>query len=269
MARVPVIISHIHSTHEWKSGNRILMERLVNRFRHGIITVSRHVKDQFIQRTDLSCADKIKVLFNIAPLRSGRGDGRRIREEFALPEGCPIVGTVARLVHVKGVDIFIQAAARIAESHPDVRFVIVGNGKERCALEHLASDLGLKGKVIFAGERQDIENFYALFDIFVLSSRNEGFGNVLLEAMHHDIPVVAAAVGGVPEIVLDGQTGLLVPSEAPQKLAEAVFTLLEHPEEVQRLTAQARAHLIEFSKEKYVKTLETYYEDLWIRAGRS
>jgi glycosyltransferase involved in cell wall biosynthesis len=266
LAGVPVIISHIHATHEWKSWNRIFMERIVNRFRDGVITVSQNVKDIFLQKTRLKCADKVRALHNMARFSDqAAGDGRIVREEFGIPTDAPVVGMVARLVPVKGVDIFIQAAAQILEGCPPARFIIVGDGKERKKLEALAAKLNLTGKLFFAGERREIENFYAAFNVFALSSRNEGFGNVLLEAMHFDLPVVAAATGGVPEVVLDGKTGLLVPPESPEPLADAVLSLLEQPELARRLVEAARNRLVEFSLERYVEYLENYYQELWDR----
>jgi glycosyltransferase involved in cell wall biosynthesis len=269
LAHIPVIISHIHSTHEWKSWNRILMERLVDRFRTGAIAVSQYVKNLYLQKTGLACENKIRVLHNIARFsQKSIGDKAHLRRESGLPPEGPVVGTVARLVPLKGVDIFIRAAAEVWGRRQDVSFVIVGEGKERRRLETMAEGLGLKRCLFFAGERQNIADFYDLFDIFVLSSRSEGFGIVILEAMHHDIPVIAAAVGGVPEIVINDMTGILVPTESPQSLAEAIISLLDNPEKGRRLVEEARKRLELFTVERYVETLENYYEELWERAMR-
>jgi len=269
LAHIPVIINHIHSTHEWKSWNRILMERLVDRFRIGTIAVSQYVKNLYLQKTGLACENKIRVLHNIARFSpKSIGDKARLRREPGFPPEGPVVGTVARLVPIKGVDIFIRAAAEVCGRRKDVSFVIVGEGKERRGLETMAEGLGLKRCLFFAGERQNIADFYDLFDIFVLSSRAEGFGIVILEAMHHDIPVIAAAVGGVPEIVVNGVTGILVPPESPQSLAEAIISLLDNSEQGRRLVEEARKRLELFTVERYVETLESYYEELWERAMR-
>jgi len=269
LAHIPVIISHIHSTHEWKSWNRILMERLVERFRTGTIAVSQYVKNLYLQKTGLACENKIRVLHNIARFsQKSIGDKARLRRESGLPPECPVVGTVARLVPIKGVDIFIRAAAEVWGRRQDVSFVIVGEGKERRGLETMAEGLGLKRCLFFAGERQNIADFYDLFNIFVLSSRSEGFGIVILEAMHHDIPVIATAVGGVPEIVINDMTGILVPPESPQSLAEAIISLLDNPEQGRRLVEEARKRLELFTVERYVETLENYYDELWERAMR-
>ena len=269
LAHIPVIISHIHSTHEWKSWNRILMERLVERFRTGTIAVSQYVKNLYLQKTGLACENKIRVLHNIARFsQKSIGDKARLRRESGLPPEGPVVGTVARLVPLKGVDIFIRAAAEVWGRRQDVSFVIVGEGKERRGLETMAEGLGLKRCLFFAGERQNIADFYDLFNIFVLSSRSEGFGIVILEAMHHDIPVIATAVGGVPEIVINDMTGILVPPESPQSLAEAIISLLDNPEQGRRLVEEARKRLELFTVERYVETLENYYDELWERAMR-
>ncbi len=267
LAKIPVVISHIHSTHEWNSRNRIRMEKIVDRFRDGYIAVSNNVKEVFLKKAGLTCADKIKVLHNIARFTDKEaGEPNRIRDEFGIPPQSPVVGTVARLVHKKGLDVFIRAAAEIAHSYPNVYFVIVGKGKERRNLAHLTAHLGLNQRVIFTGERRDMENFYTLFTTFVLSSREEPFGNVLLEAMHFEVPIVATAVGGVPEVITNGETGLLVPPDSPLEMANAIKRLLEYPALAERLIKQGRKRVADFSPTKYVQNLEQYYEELWEKA---
>ena len=271
LAGVPVIISHIHSAHEWTSQNRIWMERIVNSWRSGVIAVSQHVKNEFLKTTGLRCAEKVKVLHNIAMFaeKSARNPAL-LREQLGISPQSPVIGFVARLVPIKGADIFLRAAQVILRERPDARFVLVGDGKERPRLAALARELNIAPQVIFAGEQKNVSDYYNIFDIFVLSSRSEGFGNVILEAMHHDIPVVASAVGGVPEIVLHEQTGLLFPAENHEALAEAAAALLSEPARAVALVEGARNRLEHFAPEKYIKTLEQcYHQTFWSQSSKN
>ena len=154
------------------------------------------------------------------------GNGVRIRREMNW-EDATIVGWAGRLVPVKDCATFIGAAARIAEAYPDARFCVAGNGELRAELESLASSLRLDGRIAFLGNRSDIQDIMASFDVFVLSSLNEGFGRVIVEAMSAGACVVATDVGGVADIITDGESGLLVPKSSPQALADAVGRVLD------------------------------------------
>jgi glycosyltransferase involved in cell wall biosynthesis len=263
-ARVPVIISHLHATHEWRSRTRVLMERFNDRFRDGYLAVSGAVRDAFLETTRLNCPDKIKVLYNISRFSDTplAGDATGLRQELALPADCPIVGTITRLVPVKGLDILLRAARIVVAQRPEVRFVLVGKGKMKEELARLAAELGIEKNIIFAGERLYVENFYALFDLFLLSSRTEGCPNVLLEAMHFGNPIVATRVGGVPELIRDGETGLLAASESPEELAKAVQRVLNDRVFARRMAIKAAEFSKKFTRANYLATLQQYYEQL-------
>jgi len=149
-----------------------------------------------------------------------------LRETLGIPKNVKVIGIVARLVKEKALDVFLESAKKVMDSIPDSKFLIVGEGRERSMLEKLAAHLGIKGKVIFLGERQDIPEIISLFDVAVLSSRAESFPLVLLEYMASSMPIVATSVGGNPEIIVDGETGMLVPPEDPDRLAKAIAGLL-------------------------------------------
>lgn len=143
-----------------------------------------------------------------------------------LPENVPLAGVVARLEPVKAVDVFLRAAALVAARIPDARFAVAGDGPLRCGLESLAASLGLAGRVAFLGWVEPVEPLLARLDVCVLPSRSEGLPVVLLEAMALGVPVVASAVGGVPEVVEDGVTGALVPPGDAGALAVAIERFL-------------------------------------------
>jgi len=154
------------------------------------------------------------------------GDG--VRAEFGLPESTPLVGTVSRLGEErKGVRYFVEAAAQIAAAHPDARYLIVGDGHLRPALEARAKSLGIAERIIFTGERKDVARLLAAMDIFVIPSLYEACQYSLLEAMAMGKPVVATPAGVAPDVVMDHETGLLVPLADSAAIARAVTELLE------------------------------------------
>lgn len=183
-----------------------------------------------------------------------------LREELWLPHGAPIVGNVAALVPHKGQKHLIDAAALVVRRVPDARFVIAGEGELKESLERQIRDLGLQKHVLLLGFRPDILSLHKAFDIFVLSSVTEGLGTSLLDAMACGKPIVATTAGGIPEVVEEGVTGLLVPPRDPQGLADALLTLLEDAALRSSLGAAGRRSVIErFSAERMVQdTLRVY-----------
>jgi phosphatidylinositol alpha-1,6-mannosyltransferase len=158
--------------------------------------------------------------------------------------------TVTRLSSAdayKGVDITIRAMPRILERCPEAEFHIIGEGSDRLRLEKLAGDTGVRAQVQFRGELRgdDLRQAYESASIFVLPSTQEGFGIVFAEAMSHSLPVVGARAAAAPEVVLDGETGILVPPEAPEQLASAVSGLLLLPEERARMGAAGQKRVRE------------------------
>ena len=150
----------------------------------------------------------------------------KIHEELWLPHGAPVVGNVAALVPHKGQKHLIEAAALVVRQVPDARFVIAGDGELRPSLEQQIRHLGLEKHVLLAGFRPDVLSVHKAFDIFVMSSVTEGLGTSILDAMACGKPVVATTAGGIPEVVRDGGTGLLVPPRDHEAMAAAIVKLL-------------------------------------------
>ena len=183
-----------------------------------------------------------------------------LHEELWLPHGSPVVGNVAALVPHKGQRHLIDAAAMVVRRVPDARFVIAGEGELRGALEHQIKALGLDKHVLLAGFRPDVLSVHKAFDIFVMSSVMEGLGTSLLDAMACGKPVVATTAGGMPEVVNDGDTGILVPPRDDRALADAIVRLLKDEQLRHRMGAAglALAHS-RFSAERMVAdTLAVY-----------
>ena len=185
-----------------------------------------------------------------------------VHEELWLPHEAPLVGNVAALVPHKGQKYLVDAAAQVVRQQPDTRFVVAGEGELRESLEHQIRHHHLEKHVILAGFRPDVLSLHKAFDLFVMSSVTEGLGTSLLDAMACGKPIVASAVGGIPEVVVDGETGFLVPPRDTAAMASAIVRLLEDPALRQRMGAAGLARVRQhFVAEVMVrKTLEAYQQ---------
>jgi glycosyltransferase involved in cell wall biosynthesis len=179
------------------------------------------------------------------------------------PDRSPLrrVVMVAGLRRIKGLDVLIAAAARIVASSPDTRFVIAGDGPEReSALRHVR-ELGIETSFEFLGHRDDVPAVLANADLFVLPSRSEAFPNAVIEAMAAGLPVVATQVGGIVELVQPERTGVLVPSDDPEALADAVMSLIADPDRANALGRTARQEIErQYSLSSMVARFEELYE---------
>src|SRR3954454_3999826 len=183
-----------------------------------------------------------------------------LREELWLPHGAPIVGNVAALVPHKGQRHLIEAAQLVLPQVPDVRFVIAGEGELRPALERQIHEHRLQKHVPLSGFRPDVLSLHKAFDIFVMSSLTEGLGTSLIDAMACGKPVVATKVGGIPEVVADGETGFLVQPRDHEAMARALISLLKDEALRKRMGEAGRARArVRFSAERMVQdTLRVY-----------
>jgi L-malate glycosyltransferase len=183
-----------------------------------------------------------------------------LHEELFLPHQAPIVGNVAALVPHKGQRHLIAAAALVVRKVPDARFVIAGEGELRPALERQIKEHHLEKHVLLAGFRPDVLSLHRAFDIFVMSSITEGLGTSLLDAMAAARPIVATTTGGIPEVVVDGATGFLVPPRDDAAMAGAIVKLLKDPDLRQRMGQAGLSRARElFSAERMLKeTLKVY-----------
>jgi glycosyltransferase involved in cell wall biosynthesis len=177
-----------------------------------------------------------------------------------LPHDAPIVGNVAALVPHKGQRHLIEAAMLVLPEVPDARFVIAGEGELRPALERQIREHHLEKHVLLAGFRPDVLSLHKAFDIFVMSSITEGLGTSLLDAMACGKPVVATTAGGIPEVVMDGETGFLVAPRDHEGMARAIIRLLKDPDLRRRMGEAGRTRVrVHFSAERMVQdTLRVY-----------
>jgi len=184
-----------------------------------------------------------------------------VHAKFWLPRGCPVVGNVAALVAHKGQRYLIAAAAQVVRSVPDVRFLILGEGELRPALERQVRELGLERHVLLPGFTADVGGLQKSFDVFAMSSVTEGLGSAMLDAMADRVPVVATRAGGIPEAITDERDGLLVPPQDAKALAAALVRLLRDPSLRQQLGDAGRERIIEeFSVDRMVERTVDAYE---------
>ncbi len=190
-----------------------------------------------------------------------------VREEFWFPPHSVVVGNIAALVPHKGQKFLVDAAAAVVHEAPEARFVILGEGELRQDLEHQIRRLHLGQHVVLAGFRPDVLGLLKGLDLFVMSSVTEGLGSALLDAMAAARPIVATTAGGIPEVVADGETGVLVSPRDSRALANAILALLRDPGRRAELAAAGRARVKrQFSDQRMVDATLAVYERL---AGRS
>ncbi len=221
VARRPAVVCTLHGF-VFREPNAA--ERLAGRFASHTVGVCRAVLDQAVRVGRVSRRRSSVIYNGVEPERFApeRGAGRRGRE---LALVC-----VARLAPEKGHDVLLRALAALAGEGRQVRLDIIGDGPERAALEALARQLGVASRVRFLGRRDDVPKLLGEADAFVLPSLSEAFPLTVLEAMASGLPVVATAVGGVPEAVRDGETGLMVAPGEPGELAGALARVLDDGE---------------------------------------
>ena len=185
------------------------------------------------------------------------------RSDLGVAEISFVAAAVGRLVSWKAVEVLIDAAELLAPQHPDLEVLIVGEGPEREALQSRAAERGVEGIVHFTGHRDDIADVLQAADVFAMTSTDEHFGRVVIEAMAMRLPVVAADFGGPAEIVLDGTTGLLVAPGDARALAAAIDRLAGDPDERRRMGEEGRRRVEEcYSSDRHVEGVIGVYEQL-------
>jgi len=208
-------------------------ERLVSRWASGITCCSDAVR-QSVRHRFGGAADRYLTVYNGVTIERFENH-ERDAEALKIPQvKRTVIGTVARLEEpTKGLAVLLEAMALLKKSSDDRAFLlwIVGDGPAKHALQNLSERLGLSQDVVFAGERRDVEQILHTLSLFVQPSLSEGFGIAIAEAMAAGLPVVASAVGGIPEVVLHGQTGWLVPPGDPWALAQAIAEGTAHPQQ--------------------------------------
>ena len=218
-AGVPVVVNTQHGRGCGSSWKARMQFRIANLLTDQIIGVSEDATE-LCRRDDPISRRRMQAIWNGIDLK---------RFAFTGPQQNPIGISVARLSPEKDIETLLRATSLVIKSHPDFRLKLIGDGPERERLHSLREQLALGSHVEFLGERHDVPSLLSSAGFFVSSSRSEGISLTLLEAMAVGLPIVATDVGGNPEIILDGQTGRLVPSKSPETLAAAMCDMLADP----------------------------------------
>jgi glycosyltransferase involved in cell wall biosynthesis len=276
-SRTPVVVHTLHGIHYLHYRNPALrrlsiwQERFLSGMTDALVLVCQSDLG-LARRNRLAPEPKLIVIPNGLPEAApdaGASSVADLKNELGWEPVRPIVGTVARLHRQKGINDLILAAPRIFGEAQEARIAIVGDGPLRRKLKRRAARLGLEGRIAFLGERPDASRIISLFDIFVLPSLWEGLPFVLVEAAALGKPIVASGVDGVPEIIEDGKTGVLIRPGEPTALAEAVVRLLADRKSAASLGQAARALIPpRFPLHRTIDQHQNLYLRLYRQTGR-
>lgn len=281
LKRISPDILHLHTSHAHTLGflaaktgfvKKTLVTRRMDYLVKGFFSRSKYRKVDFIAAISTGVKkaliqsdipeDRIEVIHSslqpvFIPEKS------RIREELDVPSDTPLIGCVASLHERKGHRFLFRAFTSVLKEFPDATLLLAGDGPLGAELKQLASDLGISKNVVFLGFRKDIPNILAGIDLFVLPSLLEGLGVSLLEASHAELPIIASKTGGTPDVVKDGETGLLAPPGDSQTLAQKILYILKHPSKGKEMGRNAKSWISkEFSAEAMVNRYIKLYKKL-------
>lgn len=271
VARIPVITHGEHGTDHLDKRRRIIAYKIGAKITDQMLTVSQDLCDRFVRQYHIS-PHRVKSIMNGVNCQKFQpsDDVRQAwQSELALDDDHVVIGTVGRLSFEKDYQTLLEAFALVVKQSPKARLLLIGDGPDRGKLLVLTEQLNLSGSVKFLGMRSDVPALLNALDIFVLSSISEGIPNTILEAMCVGLPVVSTKVGGVPEIVQDGITGLLSRSRDPQSLANALTKLVVSSSLRRKMGDAGKAIVRErFSLESMVKAYEENYVELLSKKKR-
>lgn len=262
LAGVPILLCSKRGCHE-RRGAELVMAKIGNALADRITCNAEAVR-AFVHDNEGCDVSRMPVIPSgidterFQPLPSADYVAR-----LGLPSGRRLIGVVTRMRARKGVEEFIRAIAEVRQRQPQAHGVIVGEVTFDDTLEQLVRDLGVQDHLTLLGRRADMPEVLSAFELFVLSSHDEGMSNAVLEAMAMQLPVVATDVGGTGEVVRHGASGLLVPPKDPSALATGIATVLEDPERAQRMGALGREIVCErFSAQAMVRQMEDLYFEI-------
>ena len=243
----------------------IILEKLASRITNKMIALTNKERDDQVL-FKIADEDKFVVIPSGVKLNKFRelpfNEKQNFKKELGIPENSLIIGTVGRLEPVKGHEFLIMAAKYIISKYPDTFFIFTGDGYLRQDLENRAFKMGIKENIIFLGWRDDAAKIISAYDVFVLPSLNEGMGRVLVEAMALGKPIVASNIGGIPDLVIHGKNGFLVPPKNPKELAKYIQILLEDENKREKMGLAGREMSSDFSAENMVVKIAKLYDEL-------
>lgn len=276
-ARVPVVVHTVHgwSFHDrmprWRRAAYVALERHAARAGHRLIVVTSLDIDKGLSAGVGTRGDYVVVRSGIELERFGAPSRARadVRRELGFPDDTVVAGSITRLSPQKAPLDLVAAFAAVARARPGVRFVIVGDGPDRRAVESALAASGLADLTVLTGVRRDVPELLSAMDVFVLSSHWEGLPRVIPQAMTAGLPVVATGADGTREIIRDGETGYLVSPGRPAELARRIIALVDDPDTRRALGDAGRAAATPFGVRQMVADLDTIYQELSARRGRA
>ncbi len=243
----------------------IIFEKLASRITDKIVALTnREKKDHILFK--IAEEDKFSVIYSGIELNilkeSSSEEKQNLKKELGIPENSLIVGTAGRLVPVKGPEFLVKASKYIISKYPDTYFMFTGDGPLEQDLKRKALEMGISDNIIFLGWRDDLVKIISIYDIFVLPSLNEGMGRVLVEAMALGKSIVASNVGGIPDLVIHGKNGFLVPPKNPKELAKYIQVLLEDKDKREKMGLAGKEMAYNFTSERMVEKIANLYKKL-------
>jgi len=268
-AGVPVIIATEQNRYEGKRKVDIWADRLLAQVSSKIIACSESVK-QFTAQQEGIPLERFVVIhngINTSDFFTNGKDGDQARKELGFEKNALVIGTVGRLVEQKGHRYLVDAMRQILQAFPMTRALIVGEGDLRQKLEEQVASMGLSGYVKFAGSRRDIPRLLSAMNVFAFPSLWEGLPIALMEAMAIGLPVVASDVDGIPEVVDNEITGMLMPPRNSALLAEALMTILDNQTLARMMGKRGRERVLsQFTIDHYLERLDALYQSLLSRS---
>ena len=271
LARVPIIIHtpHGHVFHSYygyiMTKIIVLVERMLSLMTDKITALTDRERDEHLEQ-GVASIEKYVIIHSgviLQQIMNTNIDVETGKKEFDIPQNSNVIGVVGRLVPIKGHKYLVSAAKRIIKEFGNTFFVFVGDGYLESILERQAESLGVRKNIIFAGWRNDVIAVLGLFDILVLPSLNEGMGKVLIEGMALGKPIVASSVGGIIDLVKNGDNGILVPPRDSDALAEAILKLIRNKNLAQELGKNGRSKVYpEYDTFVMIRQIEDLYECL-------
>ena len=264
LAGIPVIISHNQNVYDYYNRYYHFVEWLLSHITDGIICVSDIVK-KFTNETQRINANKLITIHNgIDSVCSvDEKDTSGLKKELGIPINYSVMGTIAQFSEKKGLGYLIKSASILLEHRKDINFLLVGKGALKEELKILCVNLKVEKNVIFAGERSDIPEILSLIDIFVLPSIREGLPLAVLEAMDCGKAIIATNVGGIPEVIKDGVSGILVSPKDPEALHSAMNELLDDRGKMEKMGYEGKKICGKnFSSKAMVDRVEELYDKL-------
>jgi glycosyltransferase involved in cell wall biosynthesis len=254
--RLPGVIAHEQTWSFEGKPHRVAIDFLIGRLASRFVTVSSEDRRRMIERERVP-PEKVVMIPNAFIPRADDGSGD-LRRELGLSADAPVIGTAAVLRKQKALEVLIDAFAKLSRTRPDAQLVIAGEGSQGEQLRGYAAERAV-GNIHFIGRREDMGALLGTFDIAAMSSDYEGTPLFALECMAHGTPLVATDVGGLPDLVESGTTGILVPPRDPDSLAAALEDLLADPARRERLAAAG----VERSKDFSIERIAGRFADLY------